>query len=73
MYTSYIGKKFLKIYNEKMHTDISAEEFFDRIFFNLFFNDERHLIHVSNSPFFQKPREEDVKNMAVSRSPNIII
>ena len=61
MYTSYIGKKFLKIYNEKMHTDISAEEFFDRIFFNLFFNDERHLIHVSNSPFFQKPREEDVK------------
>lgn len=61
MYTSYIGKKFLKIYNEKMNTEISAEEFFDRIFFNLFFNDERHLIHVSNSPFFQKPKDEDVK------------
>ena len=61
MYTSYIGKKFLKIYNEKMNTDVSAEEFFDRIFFNLFFNDERHLIHVSNSPFFQKPKDEDVK------------
>lgn len=61
MYTSYIGKKFLKIYNERMNTDISSEEFFDRIFFNLFFNDERHLMHVSNSPFFQKPREEDIK------------
>lgn len=61
MYTSYIGKKFLKIYNERMNTNISAEEFFDRIFFNLFFNDEKHLMHVGNSPFFQKPKEEDVK------------
>lgn len=61
MYTSYIGQKFLGIYNERMHTSLSAEEFFEQIFFQLFFNDEKHLMHVSNSPFFQKPREEDVK------------
>jgi len=61
MYTSYIGKKFLKLYNEREGTNLSAKEFFDEIFFNLFFNDEKHLMHVGNSPFFQKPREEDVK------------
>ena len=61
MYTSYIGKKFLKIYNERMHTSLSACEFFEQVFFPLFFNDDRHLMHVSNSPFFQKPRSEDVK------------
>lgn len=61
MYTSYIGKKFLMLYNEREGTNLSAKEFFDEIFFNLFFNDEKHLMHVGNSPFFQKPREEDVK------------
>lgn len=61
MYTSYIGKKFLKIYNERMHTSLSACDFFEQVFFPLFFNDDRHLMHVSNSPFFQKPKSEDVK------------
>jgi len=61
MYTSYIGKKFLKIYNEREGTNLSAKEFFDEIFFQLFFNSEKHLMHVGNSPFFQKPKEKDVK------------
>ncbi len=61
MYTSYIGEKFLKLYNEREGTNLSAKEFFDKIFFHLFFNNEKHLLHVGNSPFFQKPKEEDVK------------
>lgn len=61
MYTSYIGKKFLKLYNEKNKTDLTAEQFFDEVFFNLFFKDESHLMHVGNSPFFQKPKESDVE------------
>ncbi len=60
MYTSYIGKKFLKIYNEREGKDLSAEEFFNEIFFPLFFQDDSHLMHVGNSPFFQKPKNEDV-------------
>lgn len=60
MYTSYIGKKFLKIYNEREGKDLSAEEFFNEIFFPLFFQDDSHLMHVGNSPFFQKPKDEDV-------------
>lgn len=61
MYTSYIGKKFLKLYNERSGTELSAEDFFNDYFFELFFTDEAHLMHVGNSPFFQKPKEDDVK------------
>jgi hypothetical protein len=63
MYTSYIGKKFLKLYREKYNKpdDYTARQFFDEFFFPLFFKDESHLMHVGNSPFFQKPKEEDVK------------
>jgi len=61
MYTSYIGKKFLELYNEKENKNYSAEEFFEKEFFPLFFNDEKHLLHVGNSPFFQKPKDQDVK------------
>jgi hypothetical protein len=54
MYTSYIGKKFLKLYNEKYNKDYSAEEFFNTVIFPLFFNDDRHFFNVANSSFFQK-------------------
>lgn len=60
MYTSYIGKKFLRLYNERNKTEYTAEQFFDEVFFGLFFTDESHLMHVGNSPFFQKPKESDV-------------
>ena len=55
MYTSYIGLKFLDLYNNKTGNRFTAEEFFDREMYPLFFDDERHLMHVSNSPFFSKP------------------
>lgn len=58
MYTSYIGKKFLKYYNEKEGTNYSGMEFFDEIMFPLFFNNEKHLLHVGNSAFFQKPTKQ---------------
>jgi len=61
MYTSYIGKKFLNLYNEREGKSLTAAAFFDEVFFELFFRDGSHLIHVSNSPFFQKPKDEDVK------------
>ena len=63
MYTSYIGKKFLQYYKKRENKpdDYSAKSFFDEILFPLFFDDEGHLMHVGNSPFFQKPKDEDVK------------
>lgn len=53
MYTSYIGAKFLKLYNEKEGTDYSSEFFFDNVIFPLFFNNDRHFLNVANSSFFQ--------------------
>lgn len=61
MYTSYIGKKFLKLYNLREHSELTAQQFFESVFFPLFFQDDSHLMHVGNSPFFQKPKEDDSK------------
>jgi len=63
MYTSYIGKKFLKLYKAKYKKPDSytAQQFFNEVMFPLFFRDNSHLMHVGNSPFFQRPKEEDVK------------
>lgn len=61
MYTSFIGKKFIALYNQQEGKDLTAKDFFENVFFELFFEDESHLMHVGNSPFFQKPKEEDVK------------
>ncbi|WP_299435242.1 hypothetical protein [uncultured Maribacter sp.] len=63
MYTSYIGNKFLKIYREKnnLPDDYTARQFFDKELFPLFFDNEEHLMHVGNSPFFQKPTKKAVE------------
>ena len=63
MYTSYIGNKFLKIYRQRnnLPDDYTARQFFDEVLFQLFFDDDEHLMHVGNSPFFQKPTKEAVE------------
>jgi len=63
MYTSYIGKKFLKLYKEKENKpeNYSAKEFFDDVLFPIFFDDEKHLMHVHGSTFFQAVGKNDLK------------
>jgi hypothetical protein len=62
MYTSYIGKKFLKIYRAKFNKpdDYSARQFFDEELFSMFFNDDKHFLNVANSSFFQTVSEKDL-------------
>lgn len=60
MYTSYIGKKFLTYYNQRKKTQYTAEAFFLEIFFDLFFKDDGHLMHVANSPFHTAPDKSAV-------------
>ncbi|WP_337042603.1 hypothetical protein [Emticicia sp. 17c] len=64
MYTSYIGKKFLRLYKEKEKKtqDYSAKQFFDEVFFPLFFDSERHLMHVHGSTFFQAVSKNQLAN-----------
>ena len=68
MYTSYIGLKFLALYNRKTGKAYSAFKFFDEVMFPLLFDDERHLMHVSNSPFFQTPADKELKASGLTRS-----
>jgi hypothetical protein len=63
MYTSYIGKKFLRLYNEREKKNLSAEDFFEEVQFPIFFDDAKHLMHVHGSTFFQKvSRKEQQSN-----------
>lgn len=68
MYTSYIGNKFLRLYNERTNNSLSAAEFFDKILYPLFFAKEPHLMHVSNSPFFQKVKEDEIQSTGLNKS-----
>ncbi|KGN97700.1 hypothetical protein HQ36_05340 [Porphyromonas gingivicanis] len=53
MITSIIGKTFLKAFNEKNQSNLSAKEFFDTEYFKLFFDHPKYLQWVINSPFVQ--------------------
>lgn len=53
MITILIGKTFLKAYNDKYNKDYSAKEFFEEVYFELFFNHPKYMQWVTNSPFVQ--------------------
>jgi len=53
MIASVIGKTFLKEYNRREKTDYSAEEFFDKIYHPLFYDHEKYMQWMTNSPFVQ--------------------
>lgn len=65
MYTSYIGKKFLKWYNKEFQSSHTAEEFFDKFMFPLFYDSEKLFMHVQNSPFFQKSMNGGFKDKQI--------
>ncbi len=51
MYTSFIGKKFLRLYNEREKKQYTAHQFFDEVLFILFFKSDKDLMFVHNSKF----------------------
>jgi len=53
MITSKIGKTFLIAYNKKYNKEYSAKEFFEKVYFELFFNHPKYMQWVTNSPFVQ--------------------
>jgi hypothetical protein len=53
MIASTIGKTFLRAYNQENNTDYSAKEFFEEVFFSIFYDHEKYLQWVTNSPFVQ--------------------
>lgn len=53
MIAANIGKIFLQAYNEKYKCAFTAKEFFIEKFFLLFFDEEKYMQWVTNSPFVQ--------------------
>ena len=53
MIASVIGKTFLAEYNRRQGTNYSAEEFFEKEFHRVFYNHEKYMQWVTNSPFVQ--------------------
>jgi hypothetical protein len=53
MIASNIGKIFLEAYNEKYSSNYTAKDFFVEKYFNLFFDHEKYMQWVTNSPFVQ--------------------
>lgn len=53
MITTLVGKTFLKAFNEKYSKNYSAKEFFEEVYFELFFNHPKYMQWVTNSPFVQ--------------------
>ncbi|MBO0932068.1 hypothetical protein [Fibrella aquatilis] len=53
MVTAIIGRSFLTLYNQQNRTSLSAKEFFEQVFFRLFYDHPKYMQWVSNSPFVQ--------------------
>lgn len=69
MYTSHIGRRFVELYNEREQKALSAEEYFDKEFFSLFYDHARYLQSPANTPLFQviaqkKTGDADARNKA---------
>lgn len=59
MVTTVIGNMFLEAYNEKFKTSYDTKTFFVEKFHKMFFDHDKHMMYVTNSPFVQKlPKEE---------------
>jgi hypothetical protein len=53
MYTSVIGTYFVELYNRKFGTSLTVRQFFDDMYYPLFFDHEKFLMSPVNTPLFQ--------------------
>ena len=65
MITAAIGKIFLDAYNEKYGTNYDAKTFFVEVYHPLFFDSNKYLQWVSNSPFVQMKKGQKVETLTL--------
>lgn len=53
MFTITVGRAAVALYNLRHQTALSEKAFFDQVFHRLFFDDDRYLLWINNSPFDQ--------------------
>lgn len=64
MITSTIGKIFLEAYNKKFCTNYDAKSFFVEVYYPLFFDDNKYLQWITNSPFVQMKKGQKVETLS---------
>ncbi len=64
MITSTIGKIFLEAYNKKFSTNYDAKSFFVEVYYPLFFDDNKYLQWITNSPFVQMKKGQNVETLS---------
>lgn len=62
MYTSVIGKRFLEIYNKNRKRKLSAQEYFEKEHFTLFYDHPQYLQSPANTPLFQVIAQKKTKD-----------
>jgi len=65
MITAAVGKIFLDAYNEKYGTKYDAKTFFVEVYHPLFFDSNKYLQWVSNSPFVQMKKGQKVDTLSL--------
>lgn len=63
MITATIGKIFLQAYNKKQSTNYDAKSFFVDVYHPLFFDSNKYLQWVTNSPFVQMKKGQKVETL----------
>lgn len=53
MITTVVGRTFLEAYNKKYQVNKSPKEFFEEVYFDVFYNHAKYMQWVTNSPFVQ--------------------
>ena len=64
MITSVIGRIFLDAYNEREHTGYDAKTFFIEKYYPLFFDGNKYMQWVQNSPFVQMKSGQKVETLS---------
>ena len=64
MITSVIGRIFLDAYNEREYTNYDAKTFFTEKYFPLFFDSNKYMQWVQNSPFVQMKSGQKVETLS---------
>lgn len=63
MITATIGKIFLEAYNRKFGTKYDAKKFFVEVYYPLFFDSNKYMQWVQNSPFVQMEKGQKVETL----------
>ena len=72
MITAAIGKIFLDAYNEKYGTNYDAKTFFVEVYHPLFFDSNKYLFWVNNSPFDQMKKAHKAENMSIDERKRLL-